>query len=110
MQARWAVPPEHPALAGHFPGHPIVPGALLLDAAIARLEATPAGSTRQARPVRPVRQVREAKFTHRVQPGQALRLHVHDDGNGACRIVIAVQTAPGDWRAAASARLDLDRP
>jgi 3-hydroxyacyl-[acyl-carrier-protein] dehydratase len=25
---------DHPALAGHFPEHPIVPGVLLLDAAI----------------------------------------------------------------------------
>ena len=34
----WIVPLDHPALAGHFPGHPIVPGALLLDRAIAFAE------------------------------------------------------------------------
>ena len=29
---------EHPSLPGHFPGDPIVPGAILLDHAIANVE------------------------------------------------------------------------
>jgi 3-hydroxyacyl-[acyl-carrier-protein] dehydratase len=32
------VGPEHPSLPGHFPGDPIVPGAILLDHAIANVE------------------------------------------------------------------------
>lgn len=30
---------DHPVFAGHFPGHPIVPGVLLLDWAQATIEA-----------------------------------------------------------------------
>lgn len=33
--ARFTVPATHPALPGHFPGRPIVPGVVLLDAVIA---------------------------------------------------------------------------
>lgn len=30
-QTTFTFPAEHPVFAGHFPGHPIVPGVLLLD-------------------------------------------------------------------------------
>lgn len=35
FEFRFSIPRAHPALPGHFPGHPIVPGALLLDYVLA---------------------------------------------------------------------------
>lgn len=49
------IPGDHPSLAGHFPGRPIVPGVVLLDEIFAALAVAPAAlaSVRFMRPVRP---------------------------------------------------------
>ena len=36
----WTVPADHPAFAGHFPGTPILPGVVLLDAALQTISIT----------------------------------------------------------------------
>jgi len=35
----WTVPLDHPAFAGHFPGTPILPGVMLLDAVLHAIAA-----------------------------------------------------------------------
>ena len=35
----FTIPPDHPCLPGHFPGHPLVPGVVLLDEVLAQIEA-----------------------------------------------------------------------
>ena len=75
-------PPDHPAFAGHFPGNPIVPGVLLLDAAIQALgETAGAGEA--------VLRVESAKFVGVVRPGDALTVELEPAGGaGPWRFVL----------------------
>lgn len=59
---------DHPVFAGHFPGHPIVPGVLLLDWALAAIEAD-LGQSLHA--------LIEAKFHSPATPADALALEFH---------------------------------
>lgn len=59
---------NHPAYDGHFPGRPILPGVVLLDAA---LHALATQHTLQPAAA----QFKSAKFLNPVLPGEALALH-----------------------------------
>lgn len=61
------VPHDHPALPGHFPGAPVLPGVVLLDWAWQCCRLTlPTGARLHG--------VQTAKFLHAVRPGDALRI------------------------------------
>ena len=72
----WQVPADHPAFAGHFPGHPIVPGVVLLDEALRCTEsllAAPAAAW----------QIANAKFLSPVGPGETLVFALETKASGA---------------------------
>lgn len=58
-------PADHPTAAGHFPGNPVIPGAVLLDAA---LTAIAAAEGRRPGPFG----LRSAKFLRPVRPGDRM--------------------------------------
>lgn len=77
----FTIPADHPALPGHFPGHPIVPGVVLLDHAIAALGASlnrPLDTWRLA----------SAKFLSPVAPGEPLDLAFEAAAGGTIRFTL----------------------
>jgi 3-hydroxyacyl-[acyl-carrier-protein] dehydratase len=78
------IPADHPSLAGHFPGAPIVPGVLLLDEMIRAVEAAADLSAGHWR-------IGSAKFVKPVRPGETLTLRHERLSNGsiACSVLCA---------------------
>jgi 3-hydroxyacyl-[acyl-carrier-protein] dehydratase len=62
---RQRLPNPYPAAQGHFPGNPIIPGAVLLSEAVRLIEAD------LRRSLAPYR-IRRAKFLHAARPGDEL--------------------------------------
>ena len=72
--AELRVAATHPCLAGHFPGNPVVPGVLILDAIVGALEGW-TGS-----PVR-LLGIPQVKFLQPLLPGQAATIELARDGS-----------------------------
>ncbi|WP_042701160.1 hypothetical protein [Azospirillum sp. B506] len=58
-------PADHPTAAGHFPGNPIIPGAVLLDSALTAIAAAEGLAPGPCR-------LRSAKFLSPVRPGERM--------------------------------------
>jgi 3-hydroxyacyl-[acyl-carrier-protein] dehydratase len=76
QSARVGFEANHPTAAGHFPGNPMIPGALMLDAVIAAI----AGTDCDAPMV-----IRSAKFLRIVRPGEDLDLRWQHLGDGSVK-------------------------
>jgi len=72
----------HPALAGHFPGSPVLPGVVLLDEALRALERANGGAPQRWT-------IGAAKFLKPVQPGETLTLECEPLPNGSMRFAIS---------------------
>nr|UXE44225.1 hypothetical protein Hi04_10k_c1511_00014 [uncultured bacterium] len=77
---------DHAAFAGHFPGFPILPGAVLLDLALHEIERARSIDLTQWN-------VASAKFLARVCPGDALTLEHSASGDATIRFVIRTATS-----------------
>jgi 3-hydroxyacyl-[acyl-carrier-protein] dehydratase len=74
LEVRFAV--DHLTAAGHFPGNPIIPGAVLLDEVLQAVAGT-SGLERWI--------IRSAKFLQPVRPGEAITIRWEPDPAGQTR-------------------------
>lgn len=72
---------DHPALAGHFPGFPVLPAVLLLDETLRALETDETLAPTRWR-------IGRAKFLKPVRPGEALSVEHETLPNGSVRFSI----------------------
>ena len=77
-----SLPADHPAAQGHFPGNPIIPGAVLLSESVRMIEAA------LGRSLSPLR-IARAKFPHPARPGDQLQV-TFNDTPGSIRFECAV--------------------
>jgi 3-hydroxymyristoyl/3-hydroxydecanoyl-(acyl carrier protein) dehydratase len=70
----FTIPADHPALPGHFPGDPVVPGVLILDEV--RLAAEHWLGCRQA-----IRRLPQGKFVAPMLPGETATIELARAGN-----------------------------
>jgi len=77
----WQFPPDHPALAGHFPQHPIAPGVVLLDRVELFAASLPVADGARWR-------VGRAKFLQTVGPGDLLDFMFEAAPGGRCEFRI----------------------
>ena len=68
------IPDDHPTAAGHFPGQPIVPGALLLDIVVASIAYAQSDIM-----------IQNAKFLRPVRHGTPLQLRWQEAGGALFR-------------------------
>ncbi|HEY1611946.1 MAG TPA: AMP-binding protein, partial [Paraburkholderia sp.] len=78
----FTIPADHPALPGHFPGRPIVPGVVLLDHALSAIGAALNRSFDACR-------LSSAKFLSPAAPGEALDLAFETTESGAVRFTVS---------------------
>jgi 3-hydroxyacyl-[acyl-carrier-protein] dehydratase len=84
IRAECLVPTESPVFEGHFPGHPILPGVLMIEAmvlAVLRFQRMPF-----------LAQVKEAKLRSFVVPGQAMETEARllHDGSGYAVVAASI--------------------
>ena len=78
---------EHPAFPGHFPGHPVVPGVVMLGEIMNAIRET-AGANLEFVGLPSV------KFMSPLRPGESLRITLTKRGDDAMEFTCATATRP----------------
>jgi acyl-coenzyme A synthetase/AMP-(fatty) acid ligase len=81
VQMQLALAADHPVFAGHFPGAPIVPGAMLLDLALQAIGKRVGADLSAC-------QINAVKFLSPVRPGEPASVRYETLSNGAIRFDI----------------------
>lgn len=96
LKTNFIISDEHPSLAGHFPGYPIVPGVVILDyVSQALLDLTSARyvseikSVKFIRPILPLDEV-EVTYTLKSLNTYQFKCSINDDFVVAGQVVVAI--------------------
>lgn len=81
-----AVAADHPTAAGHFPGNPIIPGALLLAEVVRCIEQAEGVSFASCN-------IKTAKFLHPARPGDMVEIEYARSSAGAIEFQCTVNGA-----------------
>ena len=83
MHATLEIPAGHPAFAGHFPGYPVVPGAMLLDEMLNVIARAHGIDLRNWR-------IASAKFSSAVRPHEAVVIEHEATAAGSIHFTMRV--------------------
>jgi len=89
---RLCIASDHPALAGHFPGFPVVPGVVLLDEALHAIDCELQAAATDATPAS-LWHIGTVKFHRAVRPGEALQLEYDLQPDGRARFELRAADA-----------------
>lgn len=83
--AERSFPADHPAARGHFPGNPVIPGAVLLAETLRAIEAGLGVSLASCH-------IKSAKFLAPARPGDRVAIEFSRSAAGGVRFACAVGT------------------